>query len=101
MTCSSTCDAGCRSVCYPLDDRNPKERTTVTTPAPKHYSLEDVRRIFDQLAVGEEKVIDLGPADTAYDPETGDTLLGNARITFRWGEFPGPPRTATVEPFID
>ena len=41
-------------------------------------------------------VIELGPDDSAWDPETGDTLLGGVRITYARGTFPGPSLTATI-----
>lgn len=42
-------------------------------------------------------VIDLAHGDTAWDPETGDSLLGPARITFARGGFPGPALTAAID----
>lgn len=38
----------------------------------------------------------LAPGDTAYDPETGDTILGGVVVYFHRGEFPGTAYRATI-----
>jgi hypothetical protein len=53
---------------------------------------------FDTLPPGQSFTVELGRDDTAYDVETGDTLLGPATVTYSWGEFPGTARRALVEP---
>lgn len=60
---------------------------------PKYYDREAILRRFSEA---DEFVIELGPNDTAWDPETGDTLLGGHSVRFHRGEFPGPPRLATL-----
>jgi hypothetical protein len=59
-----------------------------------HFSRDDFLRIVrnDQLPY----VLSLDANDTAYDPETGDTLLGGVTVTYDRGTFPGPTYIATI-----
>jgi hypothetical protein len=63
-------------------------------PEPVHYTREQIAARFREV---DEFVLILGPDDRAYDPETGDTLLGGVTVRYARGEFPGPAYTATIE----
>lgn len=60
----------------------------------KHYTRDDILARFRE---GDSFTLDLAPDDTAWDPETGDTLIGGVIVHYARGEFPGPPHTATIE----
>jgi hypothetical protein len=68
---------------------------------PVHYTREQIAARFREV---DSFVLVLGPDDRAYDPETGDTLLGGVTVRYARGEFPGPSYTATIvddEPAVD
>lgn len=55
--------------------------------APRHYGRDE---ILPRLYRGETFTLDLAPGETAWDPETGDTLLGPSTWVYRPGAFSGP-----------
>lgn len=60
-----------------------------------HYTRGDITRLFAESG---QFTVHLAHDDTAWDPETGDTLLGPAVIEYDRGEFPGPEHTASIYP---
>lgn len=60
---------------------------------PTHHTRE---QIMERFRDRDSFTITLDADDTAYDPETGDTLLGGVSIRYSVGEFPGPSYTAMI-----
>jgi hypothetical protein len=68
---------------------------------PVHYTREQIEARFREV---DTFVLTLGPADRAYDPETGDTFLGGVTIRYARGSFPGSYYVATIlddDPHVD
>ena len=59
-----------------------------------HHSKE---QILDRFRESDRFTLDLAPDDTAWDPETGDTLIGGVIVHFFRGTFPGTPYCARIE----
>lgn len=58
-----------------------------------HY---DRTTILSRFAREGTFTLHLAPEDTAYDPETGDTLLGDFVVHYYPGTFPGTAYRATI-----
>lgn len=56
----------------------------------------DRATILDRLHVEGAFTLHLATGDTAWDPETGDTLLGGVVVHYHRGTFPGTAYRATI-----
>lgn len=56
----------------------------------------DRATILERFAREQRFTITLDHGDTAWDPETGDTLLGGVIVHYRWGTFPGTAYRAII-----
>lgn len=78
-----------------LDTLPPIPATVPSVLGGQHHTREEILARFDR---GEAFVVELGETDTTWDPETGDTLLGDvvAKVTYSRGTFPGATFRASI-----
>lgn len=66
---------------------HPEEEEEEEEEAPRHYSRDE---LLPRLLRGEAFTLELQDGETAWDPETGDSLIGPSTWVYRAGTFPGP-----------